>query len=72
MLIRVPGNLRRKALPPTSFEERLASYNILSADEVQGAADFIRKCLQLEYTDRPTAQELQTNDWLWGWVCSGH
>ncbi|TEB32686.1 kinase-like protein [Coprinellus micaceus] len=65
------GNLLRKKEPPhTSIEERLASANILTEKEVKSAAGFIRKCLTVEYLDRPTSEEAATDDWVFGWECN--
>ena len=66
----LPGNLlRKKELPSTSIAARLASYNILEEDEIKPAAEFIGRCLRLEYSNRPTSEELSDDDWLAGWVC---
>ncbi|KAF7289361.1 Kinase-like protein [Mycena indigotica] len=53
-LVRIPE------LIPVSIEQAMQNYNIsgLAEEDIKESADFIRACLQLDHTKRPTAGEL--------------
>jgi serine/threonine-protein kinase SRPK3 len=66
-LNRPPGNLLRiDKLFPTSLETALMSHNTLEVSEIGPAAQFIRNCLRFDPANRPSAKELQLNNWLFG------
>ena len=59
------GNLLRvDELFVTPVEEALANYKILPPEQIEPAAQFIRKCIRLNPEDRPSAQDLLSDDWL--------
>ena len=59
------GNLLRiSELFDVPVEEALANYKILDPDEIQPAAQFIRKCIRLNPEHRPSACDLLSDDWL--------
>jgi len=62
-LLRIPD------LYPVSIETALANYKILPEEEITPAAAFIRECLQLNSSDRPSAKELELHPWLKGAFC---
>ncbi|KAF8960604.1 kinase-like protein [Flammula alnicola] len=71
------GKLLRIAdLYPSSIEMALANYKILPEDEIAPAASFIKACLRLDSSGRPSAKELELHPWLKGAFCgrgiSGH
>ena len=45
-------------------ENALANYGILSDEEISHAADFIRACIRLDPSDRPTAAQLASHSWF--------
>lgn len=47
-----------------SLEEILATYECIPKEEVEGAAAFIEKCLQVDPSKRATVQELLSDPWL--------
>ena len=61
--------LRISDLYPVSIETALANYKILPEEEITPAAAFIRECLRLNSSDRPSAKELELHPWLKGAFC---
>jgi serine/threonine-protein kinase SRPK3 len=56
--------LRISDLYPSSIELALANYEILPKEEIAPAASFIKACLRLDSSDRPSARELELHPWL--------
>ena len=50
----------------TTLEDAIARYNVLDADDVYNAADFIHACLHLDPEQRPSAVELIAHRWVCG------
>jgi serine/threonine-protein kinase SRPK3 len=61
---RVGSLLRVAELFPQSIESCLANYLVLGEDEVAGIAGFMRRCLTIDPSARPTASELLEDNWL--------
>jgi len=61
--------LRIPNLYPSSIEMALAIYEILPEEEIAPAASFIKVCLRLDSSDRPSAQELELHPRLKGAFC---
>jgi serine/threonine-protein kinase SRPK3 len=49
---------------PTPIEKLLDKYNRLKPEELAPAANFIRRCLTIDPSARPTAKELLEDEWL--------
>ena len=65
-----PGNLLRITdLHPSSIEQELAKYKLLPTEEITPAASFIKACLRLDPSDRPSTRELEVHPWLRGAFC---
>jgi serine/threonine-protein kinase SRPK3 len=47
----------------------LENYKISPKDEIAPAASFIKACLRLDSSDRPSAKELELHPWLKGAFC---
>lgn len=47
-----------------SLQEILASYECIPKEEIEGAAKFIVRCLQVDPSKRATVQELLRDPWL--------
>ncbi|KAI0029591.1 kinase-like protein [Vararia minispora EC-137] len=60
--------LRLELIPDHSIEAALTAYKIVPDMEIAGAASFIRACLRLDSSDRPSAEVLQIHPWLMGKV----
>ena len=59
------GKLQRiSELFPVTIEEALRNYNILTEEEIQSAAEFIRACVRLDPAERLTAEEMLQHPWL--------
>lgn len=59
------GNLLRvDELFDVPVEQALSNYKILLPEQIEPAAQFIRKCIRLNPEDRPSAQDLLMDDWL--------
>lgn len=54
------------SVKPISIEQRIASQNVLQAQDIGTAADFIRDCLRLDPAQRPTAAEAAVHPFLLG------
>jgi hypothetical protein len=61
--------LRITDLYPSSIEQALENYKILPKEEIAPAASFIKTCLRLNSSDRPSARELELHPWLKGAFC---
>lgn len=59
----VIGNLGI-VIPPQTLEAAIANYNAVHPGDISLAADFIRTCLRLEPTERPSATDLIGHEWL--------
>lgn len=46
------------------MQEILASYECIPKEEIEGAAKFIVRCLQVDPSKRATVQELLRDPWL--------
>jgi serine/threonine-protein kinase SRPK3 len=49
---------------PSSLEDILYGLGTVQADDVPGVAAFMRHCLALDPTSRPSALELLNDEWL--------
>jgi serine/threonine-protein kinase SRPK3 len=59
------GSLRRVTdFIPSSLEDILYGLGTMQADDVPGVAAFMRRCLALDPTSRPSALELLNDVWL--------
>ena len=47
-----------------SLLEGLLRYDVLTEPEAVAAVDFMKRCLALHPSERPTAAELLLDDWL--------
>jgi len=56
--------LRVTDFMPTNLEEILYGLGTVQADDVPGAAAFMRRCLALDPASRPSAQQLLNDKWL--------
>jgi serine/threonine-protein kinase SRPK3 len=56
--------LRVKKLVPQTIEECIRPYKVLDEKDIPAAAKFIRKCLTIDPSARPTALELLDDEWL--------
>ncbi|GBE83460.1 hypothetical protein SCP_0505090 [Sparassis crispa] len=56
--------LRISEVFPGSLESALGNYKILDEKDIKPAAEFIRSCLHLDPSKRPSAEELQLAPWL--------
>jgi serine/threonine protein kinase len=56
--------LHAPKVPPMTIEECLDNYKSLKQEELRPAADFIRRCLTLDPSVRPTTKELLEDKWL--------
>ncbi|KAI0761641.1 kinase-like domain-containing protein, partial [Trametes elegans] len=65
------GNLLRlELIPDQSIEAALAVYKTVPESEIPGAASFIRACLRLDSSDRPSAKELELHPWVTSNTCA--
>lgn len=59
------GKLHRiSELFPVTIEDALRNYKVLTEEEIQPAADFIRACVRLDPSERLTAEEMLQHPWL--------
>lgn len=58
------GELRFSDNSLPSLEQALAKYNVLDLDDGRAALDFIRACFRLDPSQRPSAKQLLSHDWL--------
>lgn len=56
--------IRVKELAPTTIETCLRVYRTLDEKEISPAAAFIRKCLTIDPSARPSALDLLGDEWL--------
>ena len=56
--------LRVTDFMPTNLEEILYGLGTVQADDVPGAAAFMRRCLALDPASRPSALQLLNDKWL--------
>lgn len=58
--------LRIKEPSPHSLEDRIADYKHINKADIGSAAVFIRCCLTIDPSVRPSALELLDDEWLRG------
>jgi serine/threonine-protein kinase SRPK3 len=56
--------LRVKKLYPRSIEDCIAHYKRVDDNDIAPAATFIRRCLTIDPSARPSASELLQDEWL--------